>query len=257
MWKIVLPLVVLAVSLACQASPPTPIPTATPTPVPTPTPTPTATPTPVPTPTPTPTPIPDSDGDGILDPDERRLGTDPFRADSDVDGLDDGSELSAGTDPLNADTDGDGVIDGDDLFPLQDASVVVTVVRFEARTAADPFGGLGDPYFVVRVAEQELRSRPVADRVTVENVGPFLFNVSDNVRLVTVVVEAWDDDPIGGDERYDISSKSGSDSAGLDIVTTFDWLRGPTTLTGDGTADGSSQGPQGSIEVIIETVGTP
>lgn len=43
---------------------------------------------------------------------------------------------------------------------------MVTLVRFEARTGGDPLGGLGDPYFVIRVGEQELRSEPAADRVS-------------------------------------------------------------------------------------------
>lgn len=55
----------------------------------------------------------DTDEDELSDAEERRLGTDPYRADTDVDGLSDGAEvLEYGTDPLNVDSDDGGVIDG-------------------------------------------------------------------------------------------------------------------------------------------------
>ena len=60
----------------------------------------------------------DSDGDGLTDAEERRIGTDPFRADTDGDGISDGDEVRLGLDPLRADTDGDGILDGIDKYPL-------------------------------------------------------------------------------------------------------------------------------------------
>jgi ELWxxDGT repeat protein len=58
----------------------------------------------------------DADLDGLLDADERALGTDEFEADSDGDGLSDGDEVNThGTNPLAADTDGDGFDDDDEL----------------------------------------------------------------------------------------------------------------------------------------------
>ncbi len=60
----------------------------------------------------------DSDGDGLTDTEERRLGTDPFRADTDGDGIPDGEEVRRGLNPLNPDTDGDGILDGVDKYPL-------------------------------------------------------------------------------------------------------------------------------------------
>ncbi|MBN1334411.1 MAG: hypothetical protein JXB39_00460 [Deltaproteobacteria bacterium] len=44
----------------------------------------------------------DSDMDGLLDDEERRLGTDPGLADTDGDGYNDGKETESYTDPLNA-----------------------------------------------------------------------------------------------------------------------------------------------------------
>jgi ELWxxDGT repeat protein len=58
----------------------------------------------------------DFDLDGLLDADERALGTDEFESDSDGDGLLDGAEVHAhGTNPLVADTDGDGWSDGEEI----------------------------------------------------------------------------------------------------------------------------------------------
>ncbi len=54
----------------------------------------------------------DCDYDGLLDCEERQLGTKVCQADSDGDGLNDLQEEINGTDPLNPDTDGDGVPDG-------------------------------------------------------------------------------------------------------------------------------------------------
>lgn len=59
---------------------------------------------------------PDLDGDGLLNDEERQLGTDPLNPDTDGDGLKDGEEVHTyRTNPLNADTDGDGLNDGDEV----------------------------------------------------------------------------------------------------------------------------------------------
>ena len=59
----------------------------------------------------------DRDGDGLIDKEEKQLGTDPRNPDSDGDGLKDGEEhYQHRTDPLKADTDGDGLGDGDEVL---------------------------------------------------------------------------------------------------------------------------------------------
>jgi len=58
----------------------------------------------------------DSDQDGLLDTEEKSLGTDVNRVDSDNDGLYDREEVKVyKTDPLNPDTDGDGYTDGGEV----------------------------------------------------------------------------------------------------------------------------------------------
>jgi uncharacterized protein YkwD len=60
--------------------------------------------------------IKDSDADGLLDDEEKKLGTNPKKKDSDNDGLADYEEVNVyGTDPNNPDTDKDGVSDGDEV----------------------------------------------------------------------------------------------------------------------------------------------
>jgi outer membrane protein OmpA-like peptidoglycan-associated protein len=60
---------------------------------------------------------PDLDGDGLLNDEERQLGTDPLNPDTDGDGLKDGEEVHTyKTDPLNPDTDGDGCKDGEEVL---------------------------------------------------------------------------------------------------------------------------------------------
>ncbi len=55
----------------------------------------------------------DSDLDGLSDEEEKKIGTDPFRADTDNDGLFDNEEVNIyKTNPLIKDTDMDGYIDG-------------------------------------------------------------------------------------------------------------------------------------------------
>ena len=62
----------------------------------------------------------DSDADGLLDEEERRLGTDPYDPDTDRDGLKDGPEIHKHkTNPLNPDTDGDGILDGLEIYRHQ------------------------------------------------------------------------------------------------------------------------------------------
>ncbi len=59
----------------------------------------------------------DLDGDGLLNDEEKRIGTDPLNPDTDGDGLKDGEEVKVyKTDPLNPDTDGDRLRDGDEVF---------------------------------------------------------------------------------------------------------------------------------------------
>lgn len=55
---------------------------------------------------------PDSDGDGLLDNEERALGTNPRRQDTDGDGLWDSTEIRLGLDPRAKDSKGDGISDG-------------------------------------------------------------------------------------------------------------------------------------------------
>ncbi len=58
----------------------------------------------------------DDDADGLMNGEEKQLGTDPLKADSDGDGLNDGAEVNTyHTDPLKADTDGDGLPDGAEI----------------------------------------------------------------------------------------------------------------------------------------------
>jgi len=85
------------------------------------TPTPTPTPDPTTTPEPTPTEEPledfsDTDGDGLLDSEERAIGTDPLNPDTDGDGISDFDEVSMGYNPLVPDSDKDGIPDGQDDF---------------------------------------------------------------------------------------------------------------------------------------------
>jgi thrombospondin type 3 repeat protein len=61
-------------------------------------------------------PSADEDRDGLLNGQEKTLGTDPLNADSDGDGLKDGDEVQRyKSDPTKKDTDGDGLKDGDEI----------------------------------------------------------------------------------------------------------------------------------------------
>jgi hypothetical protein len=73
----------------------------------------TSTPTPTPPPPPPLPPPADKDGDGLLDSEERKLGTDPNLVDTDGDGLTDREETRTyKTDPLDDDSDDDTYKDG-------------------------------------------------------------------------------------------------------------------------------------------------
>ena len=225
---------------------PSPAPTLTPTLVPTLTPTPV--PTPTPTEVPTPIPFPDSDGDGLTDPVERRLGTNPLRSDSDADGLTDAEETRLGSSPLVQDTDRDGVIDGDDLFPLLDIGVSVTIMNFNDVSLGTADGsGDGDPYFRMIVEGVERRSQVHNNAVRLTNVGPFVFNVSDDLQFVEITVVAVDDD-FFADDRYDISGIPEEKALKL----SFDLLAGRTTISGDGRIDGHGS-LEGTIRIRVES----
>ncbi len=61
-------------------------------------------------------PSADEDRDGLLNGQEKTLGTDPLNADTDGDGLKDGDEVQRyKSDPTKKDTDGDGLKDGDEI----------------------------------------------------------------------------------------------------------------------------------------------
>ncbi len=58
----------------------------------------------------------DSDDDGLLDSEEKRLGTDKNNSDTDQDGLNDFEEVRKWkTDPINPDSDDDGYKDGEEI----------------------------------------------------------------------------------------------------------------------------------------------
>jgi len=232
---------ILTLASACSGSTPTPLPTATPIPA-TPTPVP---PTPIP---PTPTPVPDSDGDGLTDEQEQFLGTNPSRSDSDSDGLADGEEHRVGSDPLHRDTDRDGIIDGDDLFPTRDASVQVLIVSFQ---------GYRNPMFRVFLDDQGRSTGPYGYccEGNATNVGPYTFDLPDDLRYVEVEIQAWEyTGALSSEKPYDISSRAGGDRRGLNLVATFDRLGGSMTLSGDGRDDDGLDGYQGSMTARVENV---
>jgi outer membrane protein OmpA-like peptidoglycan-associated protein len=114
----------------------------------------------------------DTDGDGLLNKEEKRLGTNPKNPDTDGDGLNDGEEhLTYLTNPLVADTDGDGLSDGaevkthntDPLKPdtdgdgLTDGSEVNT--HLTSPSAADTDGdGLSDGAEVIQYLTDPLKA---------------------------------------------------------------------------------------------------
>ena len=60
---------------------------------------------------------PDLDGDGLLNTEEKQIGTNPLNRDTDGDGLSDGDEVHKyRTNPLLKDTDGDGLSDYEEIF---------------------------------------------------------------------------------------------------------------------------------------------
>lgn len=192
----------------------------------------------------------DSDRDGLTDGDEVSRGTNPLTFDTDGDGLSDGEEVNVyGTDPLLVDTDLDGVTDGNDLFPLANTFVRVVILSFTdvSSVYADPFSGLGDPYFIVSVGGQQQKSETFMDTDRVENV-EFIFDISDDVQFVQVEIEVFDQD-FGAPDPYDISGQQQV----LSLTTSFDRLSGVTSVTGDGREDGGLQGLQGEIMVLIDT----
>jgi outer membrane protein OmpA-like peptidoglycan-associated protein len=59
----------------------------------------------------------DADGDGLMNKEEKQLGTDKKNPDTDGDGLTDGAEVKQyNTNPLKADSDGDGLTDGEEVL---------------------------------------------------------------------------------------------------------------------------------------------
>lgn len=71
----------------------------------------------------------DSDGDGLLDSEEKELGTDPLKADTDGDGRSDSEELTDETDPLDDDTDDDGFLDGEEYTAGTDPNAPLSYER--------------------------------------------------------------------------------------------------------------------------------
>ena len=139
--------------------------------------------------------------------------------------------------------------------------VSITVVRFEEKTSADDsflLPSFGDPYYVITVDGQRHVTGPTFEggaRI-LGGYFPIVFEIPADRQFVIIEIQAWDSDfdlpdPLF-DERYDISTTPGSDSTGLSILTVFDVMGGPATITGDGTLDGSDQGPQAAITVMIE-----
>lgn len=77
----------------------------------------------------------DADGDGLLNKEEKELGTDKKNPDTDGDGLNDGPEVKQyNTNPTKADSDGDGLTDGEE----------VTSTKTNPNTADTDGDGLND-----------------------------------------------------------------------------------------------------------------
>ena len=109
---------------------------------------------------------------------------------------------------------------------------------------------MGEPYFVVRGAGVEMKSRVLGDSVAYLNDPYFIIiDVPDSSRYLTLEIEAWDDDwPdwLNPDDQYDINE------GGLSKTLTFiaDVVNG-TKITADGSIDGLDE-PDGVIEVLVE-----
>ena len=207
--------------------------------------------------------VKDSDGDGLSDGDEIQLKINPKDPDSDDDGLVDGAEISFGTDPLNPDTDGDGYKDGVDLCKKFDAKIRITIIYWRELDDADStfeqtwYGELpgGDVYFIVRVYAKGkdiavLESPPCYGCTDEKNLlcfGPV--NVPDNVKTITIVIEAWDADD-DTDDQYDISEEAYEDR----LTIKYDITREKLTVVSDGRADGLSGDLDALIKVEIKRV---
>jgi hypothetical protein len=161
--------------------------------------------------------------------------------DSDNDGLTDIEENRIGSNPYDSDTDDDGIPDGTDLWPTKDAKVRVNITGFTQLSYCDPLSDWGEPYCIIKVdglSQVQLSG----------STGAVDFNIPDNVRYVSVHVEAWDSDPTSADDPYDISSEAGVN----DIDVTFDRESSPSTVTGDGSEDGNlNDACQATIRIQI------
>ena len=99
------------------------------------------------------------------------------------------------------------------------------------------------------VAGQGEQSQVYMDTASVSDVGPYTFNVSDDIRFVAIEIQVRDSD-FDAHDQYDVSDEGDQPS----LSTLFDRLSGSTTISGDGGADGGLSGLQGAITVLIESI---
>lgn len=93
---------------------------------------------------------PDSDGDGLLDNEERALGTSPHRNDTDGDGLWDSTETRLELNPCAKDSRGDGVNDGQ-----RDSDKDGFVNLDEQNRGFDPGSAKSSPAITIPVTEYQ------------------------------------------------------------------------------------------------------
>jgi hypothetical protein len=168
----------------------------------------------------------DRDEDGVGDNSDRFPYDSTQSVDRDNDGYGDnryGNNADAFPDNPNEwiDSDSDGVGDNGDIYDYGNAGINVAITKYQGDGWGDEWANI-DPYFKVWVTTYTSgvvdgkivgyrESRIFVDVTVVNNPIYFNIDVGENIYIVQIEIQAWDDDFWTSDEQIDIENSSGKE----------------------------------------------
>jgi hypothetical protein len=210
----------------------------------------------------------DSDDDGYPDSEDAFPFDENEWEDTDGDGTGDNSDAFPEDPDEYKDEDEDGIGSLTDLLDSGDAGIHIFIDQYGSNFTSDEGVSKLDPYFIIKVDIEsdgnwdEIYQSPTYQEGNIPEASKveLIFDVEDDLEMLTFTIEVWDDDTLTSDEIIDYSESSSSDweEHALEL-TPEEYEKGSTSpfsrvYRSDGELDGNNQENDCRLRYWIQVV---